>query len=270
MRTSFLLAGIAAVFATVLAGCATAPSGRSQLLLIGDAQMQQMGETAFERLSETERVAGAGPQQRRAQCVVDALVRQLPPQWSPQPWEVKVFIDDSANAFALPGGKIGIHTGLFDVARTSDELAAVVGHEIAHVVSRHGAERVSQQFAAETAMQLASAYAGQSSSQNSQLVLGLLGAGAQVGVLLPFSRLHEREADVIGQQLMADAGFDPAAAVSLWRNMQQAAAEQARPPELLSTHPNPDDRIRTLEARVEQLRPRYESARASGAAPRCA
>lgn len=261
------------IFAALLlcalaSGCATAPSGRSQLLLIGEDTMTEMGATAFSQLKENERLASNPDQIARAECVANTLIAQLDRPWRDMPWELRVFDDASPNAFALPGGKIGINSGLFDVARSQEQLAAVIGHEIAHVTSRHGAERVSQQFAADAALGLAEAYAGKQSSAGSRTVVALLGAGTKVGVLLPYSRLHESEADALGQQLMAEAGYDPDAAAELWRNML-AAQDQQQAPQMLSTHPNPEGRIRALEQQSEQLNGRWQQAIQQGRQPQC-
>ena len=243
----------AAGFVLVLAGCATNPSGRSQMLLIGDAQVNQMGLTAFNQMKASDKLSTDPAKQRYAECVTRAIVDQLDPSWRQLPWEVAVFNHTAANAFALPGGKVGVHTGLLKVATTPDELAAVIGHEIAHVTHRHGAERISQGMATEVALAATQAYVGRKQSpEEARTALALLGVGAQIGVMLPFSRLHEREADVAGQALMARAGFDPQAAVSLWDKMH--AAEPARAPQWLSTHPDPERRRDSLAARVDALR----------------
>ncbi|HRQ64590.1 MAG TPA: M48 family metallopeptidase [Xanthomonadaceae bacterium] len=260
---------IAMLASAALAACATTPTGRTQMLLIPDSQINQMGVTAFAQLRENAKPTRDAQLQRRAECITRALIEVLPQEWQRLPWEVVVFEDDSVNAFALPGGKVGVHTGLMRMAQNQDQLAAVIGHELGHVVFRHGGERVSQQFAASAALELAGAYAGrEGSSEASKQVVGLLGVGAQVGVLLPFSRKHEREADRYGQQLMAEAGFDPIAAPALWRLME-AQSRGARPPALLSTHPDPAARINDLDGRVEGLRPVYEQARAQGRRPAC-
>lgn len=234
--------------AAVLVACATSPTGRSQLIIIPDSEMNQMGTQAFQQIQKEQDVADNRRVQRYVECVAREITAELPGEWAKTEWEVVVFEDESANAFALPGGKIGVHTGLLDVARNQDQLATVVGHEIGHVISRHGAERVSQQFAAGTAMQLVSAYIGEDSSNSSKLALALLGLGTQVGVLLPYSRIQESEADVIGLDLMARAGFDPRQSVNLWQNM--AAEGGARPPEFLSTHPAPESRIQELRNKM--------------------
>jgi predicted Zn-dependent protease len=155
------------------------------------------------------------------------------------------------------------------VARSPDELAAVIAHELAHVVARHAAERVSHQMAAGVALEAAQAYSGaRSSPENTRLLMGALGLGAQLGVMLPFSRTHETEADLLGQRYMAEAGFDPEGAVRLWQSMLRASSG-GRPPQILSTHPDPQNRIAALQARVPELRPVYEQARAGGRRPAC-
>ncbi|KAA2285787.1 M48 family metallopeptidase [Arenimonas fontis] len=250
--------------AILLAGCATAPTGRSQLILVSDADMNRMGVTTFDRIKSQGKVAKDPGRQRYVRCVADALIAQLPAQWRQQPWEVVLIADDSANAFALPGGKVGVHTGLLKVAANQDQLASVIGHELGHVVSRHAAERVSQQFAADAALKVLDAGTG----GEQRALLGLLGVGAQAGVLLPFSRKHESEADILGQRYMAAAGFDPDAAAALWRNMVAHSGGQ-RAPAWLSTHPDPQQRIRELEAAAPSLRPVYQQARAAGRRPDC-
>ena len=144
---------IALVLFALLAGCATTPTGRSQLILVDDSAMDRMGATAFDQIKSSGRMANDPAATRYVRCVADALVRVLPTHERQQAWEIIVIQDDTPNAFALPGGKVGVHTGLFKVATNQDQLAAVIGHEMGHMVSRHAAERVSQRYAAEAAMQ---------------------------------------------------------------------------------------------------------------------
>ena len=179
-----------------------------------------------------------------------------------------MFQDDSPNAFALPGGKVGVNTGMFKVAKNQDQLAAVIGHEIGHVYARHTNERVSRQAATSTGLAVLGAVAGARYGQSgADLVTQGGGAAAQLGLLLPFSRIQETESDQIGQRLMAQAGFDPAQAAELWRNM--LAAGGGRSPQWLSTHPDPQNRIRALEAHAPALEPVYRDARKAGRTPRC-
>jgi predicted Zn-dependent protease len=258
-----LAAGVSAALA---ASCATAPSGRSQLLLVSDAQMTQLGATSFEQLKRSDKLAHDPRRLGQVQCVVRALTAALPGRAG---WEVQLFDDPNPNAFALPGGKVGVNTGMFNVAKNQDQLAGVIAHEIAHVTFRHAGERVSQQMAAGVGMQAIGAYTGsRTSPQNTRMLMSALGLGAQLGVLLPFSRTQESEADVYGQQYMARAGFDPNGAVALWQNMI-AASRGGRPPTILSTHPDPQNRVRALAANAPSLMGEYRSARAAGRAPNC-
>lgn len=251
---------------SLFAACTTSPTGRQQLLLVSEAQMQQMGVTAFQEMKQEMPVTSDNKVKSYVTCVANAIIRQLPSGSAGREWEVVVFKDDSANAFALPGGKIGVHTGLLTVAENQDQLAAVIAHEVAHVLAQHGAERVSQQFATQAGMDLVGAMSGPQ-TQTKQQLIGLLGLGAQVGILLPYSRTQESEADVYGLELMSKAGFDPRASVDLWQNMK--AGGGGAPPELLSTHPAPDTRIRDLQARLSQTMPLYEEAQAAGRRPSC-
>src|SRR5690606_24065417 len=180
-------------------------------------------------------------------------------------WESAVFTDDDTNAFALPGGKVGVYTGIFKAARNQDQLAGVIAHEIGHVVSRHHDERITRQAGAQSVLGLVGALLGGSGYEN----LAVQGGGllAQTGFLLPGSRQQESEADVVGQRLMAQAGFDPRSAVSLWENMISQGG--ARQPEFLSTHPDPAARIGELRRLANSLVPTYEQARAAGRTPNC-
>lgn len=255
--------------ALALAACATAPSGRSQLLLVSDAEMDRMGALAFDQMKASDRLSTNAGLQRRARCVAGRVVAVLPAEWKNTPWEVQVFEDSVPNAFALPGGRIGVNTGMFGIARDQHQLAAVLAHEVAHVVFRHANERVSRSALAEQGMAIVGAYAGaRTSPANTRTLLGLLGAGVQVGVLLPFSREQEREADAYGQELMARAGFDPNGAVELWQAMASAGTG-GRVPQLLSTHPDPGNRIRGLAQRAPQLVSERDLATRSGRVPDC-
>lgn len=245
--------------------CATSPTGRSQLIVFPDAEVEAMGVAAYDKLKTEMPASDDTAKQRYVRCVADAITAQLQEGEGAGTWEVTLFEEPSANAFALPGGKIGVHTGLLEVATNQDQLAAVLGHEVAHVLARHSNERVSTQYAAQTGLDLAGTIAG--SSSGSRELMGLLGVGAQYGVILPFSRAQESEADEIGVELMARAGFDPAQSVTLWQNMAASGGEA--PPELMSTHPSSASRIEKLRALVPKVQPVYEQARASGRKPAC-
>jgi predicted Zn-dependent protease len=169
-----------------------------------------------------------------------------------------------ANAFCLPGGKIVVYTGILPLTRTDAGLAAVMGHEMAHATSRHGSQRLFQNNIMQTAMMGAAWSLGDMDPQKRQVVLGLLGAGAQYGVLLPFSREHENEADQIGLLYMARGGYDPRESITVWKRMAEAGGNQ--PPEFMSTHPSHGTRIQRLEAFMPKAIAEYEKAKGSKAA----
>ena len=229
----------------VLASCATAPSGRSQLILISPEQESQLGADAFQEVLSKEEVT----HDPELQGVVDRIGWRIAraANLTDANWKFVVIDDaETVNAFALPGGKVGIYTGMFPVARTEGGLAAVMSHEVAHVMARHGAERLSQGLLAQ--LGAVAIQAGMSGSDPGVVrgVMTAYGLGATVGVLLPYSRLQEAEADRIGVILMAKAGYDPKEAVYVWERM--AREDGRRPPEFLSTHPDPESRIRDLKA----------------------
>ncbi|EPC01937.1 hypothetical protein L861_20005 [Litchfieldella anticariensis FP35 = DSM 16096] len=253
------------VICITLAACSSSPTGRQQLTLYSDEQLNQMGQQAFNQYQQELPTVG-GATHRFAECVASALVAELPQQQQAQNWQIRVFEDDSANAFALPGGYIGVNTGLLKIATNQDQLAAVIGHEIAHVLANHANERVSTQSATQLGLSVLQSATGMQGAQGEQL-MGLLGAGAQYGILLPFSRRHESEADTIGLSLMASAGFDPQASVELWEKME--AAGGAQPPVWMSTHPSQGQRIGGLESGMNEAMARYEQARSAGKRPNC-
>ncbi len=182
--------------------------------------------------------------------------------------ETALFQDDEANAFALPGGKVGVNTGIFKAAKNQDQLAAVLGHEIGHVISHHHAERLTHQQNTQTGLGIVSVLAGVTLGGGAMDAVNSFGSlGAQSLILLPNSRVQESEADVVGQRLMAQAGFDPSQAVALWKNMLALGGD--RPPQWLSTHPDPANRIKELQKDAPALMPVYRQARASGRVPHC-
>lgn len=260
-------------FAAALAialGCATSMTGQKQLLLFPEAQMASMGATAFTDMrSKTPRATNT-TQVTYVRCVANAITQVVPPEQmravSVSSWEVEVFEDKTANAFALPGGKIGVHTGLLPVAQTPGQLAAVLGHEVGHVLDRHSNARVSQSTLAQTGMQVGSVLLGAMTPQK-QALMGALGLGLQYGVLMPYGRGQESAADEIGLVLMAKAGFDPHESVRLWENMARAGGPA--PPEFMSTHPSSTTRISRLQSKIPEVMPLYQQAISAGRKPNC-
>ncbi len=174
-----------------LLSCATSPEGRNQLKLIPDEQMDAMGAQSFEQIKQQTPITKDQNIQQYVLCIANKIIPQVAQNPDPKQWEVQVFEDEQANAFALPGYKIGVYTGLLKYAKNQDQLAAVMGHEVAHVIAKHGNERVSNQMATEAGMSIATAVLGGTQSENSTLILAGLGLGAQYGIILPFSRSHE-------------------------------------------------------------------------------
>lgn len=258
--TARLLRMLAAALLAVSTGCGTSPTGRDQLLVFPPEQMDAMGKQAFEEIRKKEKVDNDAAVNDYVRCVANAITGALSDKKTT--WEVVVFKNDTPNAFALPGGEIGVYTGMLKVAQNQDQLAAVLGHEVGHVLAQHGNERMSQQELANVAL---AAAAG--SGYVDTVTMQALGLGAQFGVLLPYSRAHESEADVIGLDLMAKAGFDPRQSVQLWKNMQKSDGEG--PPEFLSTHPASGTRIDNLLAKMPGALKLYNEARAKGHKPAC-
>lgn len=248
--------------ALILAACATSPTGRTQFAFMPDAELNSMGLQAFETLKRENPVSRNAAHIEFVRCVTDALTREVGGEW-----EVVVFQDRSLNAFALPGGKIGVHAGLIDLVDNQHQLAAIIGHEIGHVLARHSNERMSQQVGTKMGLTLIQAVTAPQTAMG-QTAIGLLGVGAQYGIIMPFSRLHESEADMIGLDLMAKAGFNPAESITLWQKMTQAS-QGPQPVEFLSTHPSHDTRIQDLQARLPRALQLQQQANAAGKNPRC-
>ena len=228
----------------VLAGCATAPvTGRDQFIIVSEQQANAMGASAYQQIRAEKPISD----DRRLRQLVDRVTRRIgavadDPGYR---WDVTLFEDPSPNAFALPGGRIGVNTGLFDVARSEAQLAAVIAHEIAHVVARHPSERLSRQAAVQGGIALVGAASGAAAQH-----ANFMAQAATLGLILPFSRSQESEADRIGLIYMARAGYDPRAAIEVWQNFQ--AYGGARPPEFLATHPSPGNRLDRLRSNMPQ------------------
>jgi predicted Zn-dependent protease len=260
-----------------LAGCETNPyTGRSQLLMTSVSQEMQMGAQAYNQVKSDPKMRPSQdprevePVKRVAARIVEAAKRSKYAEMAQQfQWEVTVIKDDkTANAFALPGGKMAVYTGIFLMAKTEAGLAVVMGHEVVHALARHGAERMSQGQVAKIGLQVVGAAVGMSSKNPAvnQATMAALGAGTQVGVLLPFSRKHESEADFVGILLAADAGYDPRESVALWERMAQVSGGGG-PAEFLSTHPSHDTRIEQLKEWMPEAMAIYQKRKPVPAAP---
>ncbi len=252
----------------VLVACATSPLGRRQIVLLSEGKMNEMGAQSFEELKAKTPIERDPKINQYVQCVVAPIMEAAKGRVSVQKWEVVVFKDPSANAFALPGGKIGVHTGILPVAKTQAQLAAVLGHEVGHVMAQHGNERVSQGQLASILLGAADVAVKDMREKQKKLLMTGLGVGVQFGALLPFGRTQESEADLIGLDLMAKAGFDPGESVELWKNMAAASGGKSQP-EWMSTHPSSDSRIANLRSHIPEHRADYLRVVQSGRIPRC-
>lgn len=240
MRRALILS---ALFAAALGGCAYNETlGRNQLLIVDDRALAQQSDAAWAEALRTQRVSTDAAGNARIRRVGDRIVASA--GLSDRRWEYALFVSDSPNAFVLPSGRIGVTTGLLALVRNDDQLASVLGHEVGHVVARHAAERYST-----TALTSIGLSGVQSAAGDHARAAGAIGGlGAQLGVLLPFSRNHELEADRLGVDYLHRAGFRPSEAVALWRLM--AAQRQGSTPEFASTHPSDSSRIAALEAYI--------------------
>jgi len=252
---------VAVLLLVVLAlpiGCETVPyTGRHQIQLVSPNEEAQMGVQSYKEIVGKATLSTDAQATAMVQRVGSRIAAVTDLKYE---WEFRLIQDDKqANAFALPGGKVAVYTGMLTITRDEAGLAAVLGHEIAHVLARHGGERVSQQMGVQTVTQV---LAGMASSNPAtvQLVSAALGAGASVGVLMPFGRAQESEADHVGLILMAKAGYDPRASLELWKRMAEAAKGQ-RPPEFLSTHPSEATRIQQIQGWLPEALTYYRPAR---------
>lgn len=233
--------------------CETVPiTGRSQLNLLSESDEVQMGIQAYKEVTSKATISSNSVYNAQVNRVSERIIAAV--EKPNLPWEVKVIEDKQANAFALPGGKIAVYTGILPITKDDAGLAAVIGHEVGHVIARHSAERVSQQMVAQgLGGALVSGVLG-TDPQTSAQVAGLFAQG----LLLPWGRSQESEADHIGLILMAKAGYDPKAARDLWVRMAEAAKGQSRPPEFLSTHPSEETRIRQIEGWLPEAQKYYK------------
>ncbi|MEM9837928.1 MAG: M48 family metallopeptidase [Pseudomonadota bacterium] len=235
--------------------------GRSQLLFTGEQSMAQAAAASWQQIKQQQRVSRDSRYTSRLNRVAPRLLRAAGED--PNQWEYLVFEDDSLNAFALPGGRIGIYTGIMDTMRNDAQLATVVGHEIAHVKYRHSGERYSQQMAASFGIGLAtiatsascdgSARQRQDCQRRNAAYAQAFGVGVLFGAILPYSRKHELEADIGGVRYMARAGYNTCESVVFWRRMATASAGQQRPPEFASTHPASGTRISQLQRALRDM-----------------
>lgn len=242
----------------LIAACSSTPvTGKKALLLIPEHEERAMGVQAWNDIKSKER------ETRNSR--ISSMVARVGSNISAQAnrpdfqWEVRTFESNTPNAFCLPGGKIGIYTGILKYAVNEAGLAAVMGHEVGHAIARHGGQRMSQQLVTNLGMvALGVAAFSKMEKGKRNLLMAAIGAGVAVGIMLPYSRSHELEADEIGLVLMAQAGYDPREAVRFWERFSQAGGKA--PPEFLSTHPRSSKRAEKLRAMLPRAMEIYSRA----------
>jgi len=258
---------IACFILLTLSACSTSSTGRNQVSLYSDAELNHMGVTSFEQMKKEIPISKDKATNNFVLCVANAITANVPESAHKGEWEVVVFDSEQVNAFALPGGKIGVYTGILNVTENQDQLAAIMGHEVGHVLERHSNERLSANKLSNVGLAVAAIALGASDINNKGLWVAGLGIGVQYGVIMPYSRSHESEADIIGQDLMARSGFSPEASVQLWKNMSKLSKDT--PPEFMSTHPSNETRIKQLNKHLVASEPYYLVEKKKNNLPKC-
>jgi Putative Zn-dependent protease, contains TPR repeats len=230
-------------------------TGRVSHVALSSEQEAALGLQSYQEVLAQAQTVDSGPELQIVKRVASRLATATGNAGADFQWQVALIQNSQVNAFCLPGGKIVVYTGILPVAASEAALATVLGHEMAHATSRHGSQRIFEQNLAQTAMTGVAISLSDMDYDKQRTIMGALGAGAQYGVLMPFSRKHESEADQIGLIYMARAGYDPRESIQFWQRMEQAGSVQ--PPEFLSTHPSHGTRIQQLEAEMPKALEEY-------------
>jgi len=254
------------IIALVIAACSTVPlTGRRQLNIIPTSTMLSMSFQQYDDFVKTNKVAEKGSQaamvervgQKLAKAAEDYLIeKKLKSEIKNFDWEFKLIDSEEINAWCMPGGKIVVYTGILPLTENEAGLAVVVGHEIAHALAKHGNERMSQGLMAQFGGMALAKAVEEKPEATQQMWMAAFGLGAQFGMMLPYSRLHEYEADELGLVLMTKAGYNPQEAVTFWERMSKMGGE--KPPEFMSTHPADDKRVanlKKLQSKMEKYKP---------------
>ncbi len=251
-----LLFAVCVALAMLAAACQTVPlTGRHQLMLIAPDEERSLGEEAYKKTLKSAKLsqdqAATDMVRRVGERIAKAANR---PDYH---WEFNLVDDKTPNAFCLPGGKVVVYTGILAFTKDETGLAVVVGHEVAHALARHGAERMSTGLLTDLAGKTAGIVFGGGNPQMEKQVEQAFGIGSNVGIMLPFSRHQESEADEIGLFTMAKAGYDPRQAIEFWQRMEQS--NNGKPPEFLSTHPSDETRVKRIEGWMPEALKIYEA-----------
>lgn len=261
---AFIVGGVAAISFFTFSGCTTTETGRRQLNLVSAEQEMQLGLSAFDQLKQEVPISNDAEAKALVSRVGTRIAAQAADRLPNAQWEFVVFDSPEANAFCLPGGKVGVYTGLLPIAKNEAGLATVIGHEVAHASQHHGAERMSEAMAIQT---LGQAVGGLTPQKYAQAAMIAFGLGAKVGRELPHSRKQESEADHVGLLYMARAGYDPEEAVNFWQRFADSHSNQQGPPAFLRTHPLDAKRIAALQALLPEAKAEFRAAKGAGATP---
>lgn len=258
---------VTCILLLTISACSTSSTGRKQMSLYSNDELNQMGITSFEQMKKDIPISKDKATNEFVTCVADRITANVPKSAHQGEWEVVVFDSAQVNAFALPGGKIGVYTGILNVTENQDQLAAIIGHEVGHVIEHHSNERLSANKVSNVGLAVAAIALGASDIDNKGAWVAGLGIGIQYGLIMPYSRSHESEADIVGQDLMARSGFAPEASIQLWRNMSKLSKDA--PPEFMSTHPSNETRIKQLNNHLTVSKPHYLAEVNAGNLPQC-
>ena len=260
----FVLGGLTAFSLLTFTGCTTTDTGRHQLNFVSKDQETQLGLTAFDQMKKEVPISTDAKAKSLVERVGARIAEQARERLPGAKWEFVVFESKEANAFCLPGGKVGVYRGLLPITENEAGLATVIGHEVAHAAEHHGAERMSIATGVQGVTQAAGAVVNEKYSQATVVALGGLG---KLGVELPFSRTQESEADHVGLLYMARAGYDPEEAVRFWQRFAASHGNQSQGISLLRTHPVDAKRIEDLKALLPEAKAEYQKAKGRNAAP---
>lgn len=256
------------LLAVVAASCSTTPTGRKQLTLKSDAALAQEGSRQMAIIRSNSPLVQDRATIDYVACVADAIVGQLEGKDAAMYWELAIVNQPDVNAFVMPGGKMVVKAGILSVAQNQHQLAAVIGHEVAHVTAHHANERATRGELTSYGVEVLALILGGGYYNQTQGAYGAASTLNTLGLMNPFSRMQETEADDIGLEYMARAGFDPRESVELWQNMN-SSEKTAKVPEFLSTHPSGETRIDAMVERLPNALALYNQARAEGREPNC-
>ena len=259
---------ISLVLLTVVAACCSStPTGRAQLTLKSDAALAQEGTRQMAIIRENSPLVQDRATIDYVACVADAIVGTLEGDDAAMYWELAIVNQPDINAFVMPGGKIVVKAGILGVAQNQHQLAAVLGHEVAHVTAHHANERATRGELTSYGVEVLAIILGGGYYNQTQGAYGAASALNTMGLMNPFSRMQETEADIIGLKYMSMAGFDPRESVELWQNMNSTA--ETKVPEFMSTHPASDTRIENIIEQLPEMLALYNEAQAQGRYPDC-